>query len=443
MFKFLKEKLKDAVNVFSKKAEEEAIEEPPEKISKEQKQKEKKSTQKIKKEELIKPKKEYKKKEDKEEPKQEKAEDKKEAEKKKEEKKEEIEKKDLGKDKEKKKGFFQGIFHKKEDIKEESQEHIEKEEGVGHSKEEKKEEITEKPLDTEKDKKGFFQRVGETFTKISLSEDKFDELFWDFEVAMLENNVALEVIEKIKYDLKEKLTKDKLQKGKLNSIIISSLRDSISALFDVEKIDLINEIKLNKKPFVIIFVGVNGSGKTTNMVKFANLCLKNNLKPVIAACDTFRAAAIQQLEIHAKKLDVKLIKHGYGSDAAAVAYDAIQHAKAKNHDVVLIDTAGRSDANINLMDELKKVMRISNPDFVVFVGDSLTGNDAVDQAKAFNDAVGIDGIILSKTDVDEKGGAFMSVSYITKKPILYVGTGQSYSDIKEFDSNIVIEGLSL
>jgi fused signal recognition particle receptor len=173
------------------------------------------------------------------------------------------------------------------------------------------------------------------------------------------------------------------------------------------------------------------------------LCLKNNLKPVMAACDTFRAAAIQQIEQHASNLNVKLIKHDYGSDAAAVAYDAIQHAKAKNYDVVLIDTAGRSDSNVNLMDELKKVIRVSQPDFTIFVGDSLTGNDAVDQAKAFNQAVGIDGIILSKTDVDEKGGAFISVSFVTGKPILYVGTGQEYEDIKEFEPDIIINSLGL
>ncbi len=346
-----------------------------------------------------------------------------------------------------KKGFFKRIFHKKEvepeekieekveevKPKEEKEEIEEKEEEI----KEVKEEIKEEP-----EKKGFFKRVGETFTKVSLSEQKFDEIFWDLEVALLENNVALEVIEKIKEDLKEKLTKDKIPRGNINSIIISSLKNSIEDLFDVEKVNLIKEIK-KKKPYIIIFVGVNGSGKTTNMMKFADLCLKNKLKPVVAACDTFRAAAIQQLEEHASKLNVKLIKHDYGSDAAAVAFDAIEHAKAKNYDVVLIDTAGRSHSNVNLMDELKKVIRVSQPDFIVFVGDSLTGNDAVEQAKTFNESVGIDGIILAKTDVDDKGGAFISVSYVTGKPILYIGTGQTYADIKEFDSKIVVDGLGL
>ncbi len=442
MFKFLKDKLKNAVSKFTKKVEEEVVEVA------EEKPKEKVKEAKEKKDEA-------KPEEKKEEKKKEKPVEKKVEEKPKEivEKKEEgkVENEEI-KEEPEKKGFFKRIFHKKEVEKpKEVKEKIEEKEEVKEEKvkeEAEKEEIKkeiEKPKKVEEEKpekKGFFRKIGEAVTKVSLSEQKFDEIFWELEVALLENNVALEVIEKIKEDLKEKLTKEKIPRGNINSIIISSLRNSIEDLFDVEKINLIKEIK-KKKPYVIIFVGVNGSGKTTNMMKFADLCLKNNLKPVIAACDTFRAAAIQQLEVHSDKLNVKLIKQDYGSDAAAVAFDAIEHAKSKNYDVVLIDTAGRSHSNVNLMDELKKVIRVSDPDFIVFVGDSLTGNDAVEQAKTFNEAVGIDGIILSKTDVDDKGGAFISVSYVTGKPILYIGTGQTYADIKEFDPNIVIKGLGL
>ena len=469
MFKFLKDKLKNAVSRFTKKVEEEVVEEPEEKpkvkVEEEPKKekeeikkpKEKKVEEKpkeiVEKEEEIKVKREEikeepeEKKEIKEKPKEEELEEKepekveepklKKPKKEVEEKKPEVEEK---KEKPEKKGFFKRIFHKKEVEPEEVKEKVEeevKEEKVKEEIEKPEEKVEEKP-----EKKGFFRKIGEAVTKVSLSEQKFDEIFWELEVALLENNVALEVIEKIKEDLKEKLTKEKIPRGNINSIIISSLKNSIEELFDVEKINLIKEIK-KKKPYVIIFVGVNGSGKTTNMMKFADLCLKNNLKPVIAACDTFRAAAIQQLEVHANKLNVKLIKQDYGSDAAAVAFDAIEHAKSKNYDVVLIDTAGRSHSNVNLMDELKKVIRVSDPDFIVFVGDSLTGNDAVEQAKTFNEAVGIDGIILAKTDVDDKGGAFISVSYVTGKPILYIGTGQTYTDIKEFDPNIVIKGLGL
>ena len=220
------------------------------------------------------------------------------------------------------------------------------------------------------------------------------------------------------------------------------MRDSITGLFDVGKIDLLSRIK-SKKPFVIVFVGVNGSGKTTTIAKMARFCQKNNLSVVIAAGDTFRAAAIDQLEVHAKNLGIKMIKQDYGSDSAAVAFDAIKHAEATGRDVVLVDTAGRLHSNVNLMDEMKKIIRVAKPDIVLFVGESITGNDCVEQAKKFNEAIGIDGIVLAKADVDEKGGAAISVSYVTKKPILYLGTGQGYDDLAEFDSRIVIDGLGL
>jgi fused signal recognition particle receptor len=188
---------------------------------------------------------------------------------------------------------------------------------------------------------------------------------------------------------------------------------------------------------------VNGSGKTTTIAKMVKLFQDNNMKCVIAASDTFRAAAIQQLEEHANRLKVKLIKHDYGADPAAVAYDAIEHAKAKDLDVVFIDTAGRLHSNTNLMDEMKKIIRVAKPDMKIFIGESITGNDCVEQAKQFNEAVGIDAIILSKADVDEKGGAAISVSYVTGKPIIYIGTGQEYNDLEKFDKKLVLGTLGM
>ncbi|MFH2020116.1 MAG: signal recognition particle-docking protein FtsY [archaeon] len=312
-------------------------------------------------------------------------------------------------------------------------------EEIKHEKEKVAEDITE---DKKAAETGFLGRISESFTKITLSDKKFDELFWDLEIILLENNVAVEVIEKIKSDLRDDLVDKKLSKKDLDKQVMRSLRRSIEGLFDVEKLDLIKEIK-KKKPFVIVFIGINGTGKTTTLAKLIHKFKENNLDCVVGACDTFRAAAIQQLEEHTTKLGVKLIKHDYGADPAAVAFDTLEHAKAKNKDVVMIDTAGRLHSNKNLMQELQKLIRIVKPDLKIFIGESLAGNDVVEQVKLFNESVGIDGIILTKADTDEKGGAAISVSYITKKPILYLGTGQKYEDLIDFSAERLIEQIGL
>lgn len=360
MFKFLKNKLKNAVDKFSKKVEEEA-EEIQEEVQ----------------EELVKEVKE--KKEIKEEKK--------------------PEKKEKPKKEKKKPKVSEKPVEEKEEVVEETKEP------------EIKEEITEK---TPKKEKRF------VFGARRINEKKFEDLFWDLEVMLLENNVATEVIEKIKQDLKENIVDKPIKK--VAETIQNSLRESIKTVLNVDKIDL--EKYLEKKPLVICFLGINGSGKTTTIAKFAKMMLDKKKTVVLAAADTFRAAAIDQLQEHADKLEVKMIKHDYGSDPAAVAFDAIKHAKAKNIDVVLVDTAGRLHSNTNLVDEMKKIIRVANPDLKIFVGESITGNDCVEQAQKFNEAVEIDGIILSKADIDEKGGAAITVSYVTGKPVMYIGTGQ-------------------
>jgi fused signal recognition particle receptor len=303
--------------------------------------------------------------------------------------------------------------------------------------------VPEEPSSSER-KRGFFGRIKETLTTVKLSEEKFEKLFWELEVVLMENNVAVEVIDKIKSDLREELTTGKVSRKGIEGLVEDSLRESIESLFIDKHFNLIEEARKKKtKPYIVAFIGVNGSGKTTTMAKIASLLLKNNLSVVFAASDTFRAAAIQQLQEHADKLGVKMIRHEYESDPAAVAFDAIQHAKAKGIDVVLIDTAGRLHVNDNLMNELKKLIRVNKPDLKIFVGESITGNDCVEQAQLFNEAVGIDAIILAKADVDEKGGAAVSVGYVTKKPIIYLGTGQKYEDLQEFKPEIIIKNIGL
>jgi fused signal recognition particle receptor len=269
--------------------------------------------------------------------------------------------------------------------------------------------------------------------KNGLSDDKFEELFEELELILLENNVSYEVVLKIKDLLKQrivgenkKVNLEKILKEVLNEILIE---------FD----NLIELIKKSDKPYVILFVGINGCGKTTTLSKLAYLLLKNKLSVCFAAADTFRAASIEQLQFHADKLNVPLIKKDYGSDPASVGYDAINYARKNKIDVVLIDTAGRMNNRDSLMKEIEKIARVNKPNLKIFLGESITGNDATRQAKDFNDAVGIDGIILSKADVDSKGGAAISVSHVTQKPIFYLGIGQNYSDLKEFKKQDLID----
>ncbi len=339
-----------------------------------------------------------------------------------------------------KKGFFAKIFGKKEEPKAEPA--IEKPKVEKKTPEIKPTPIVKEEPEEEPEKKGFFGRIKEAITTKKISEKQFDEMFWDLELALLENNAAVEVIEKIKHDLKGDLVERPIPRTKVQETIVSSLRKSIIDLFPVQPPDLLHLVK-QKKPYVICFVGVNGSGKTTSIAKVAHLLKSHGLSVVLAAADTFRAAAIDQLQLHADKLGLKLVRHDYGSDPAAVAFDAIKHAEASKKDVVLIDTAGRLHSNTNLMDEMRKIMRVAKPDLKLFVGESITGNDCVEQAKQFDEVVGVDGIILAKADVDEKGGAAISVSYITKKPIFYLGVGQEYKDLQAFDKDKLIASIGL
>ena len=306
---------------------------------------------------------------------------------------------------------------------------------------EEKVEEEEKVLQKEeasKEKKGFFEKLLQVEIKEKDIEDALDEL----ELELLEADVTLETVEALREKIKEKLVGRKVRIGtNKGRIIEEALREAVLEVLTPErKINLLKEIKSKEeKPFVIAFVGFNGSGKTTTIAKLAHWLKKNGLSGVIAASDTFRAGAIEQLEEHAKRVGVKVIKHDYGADPAAVAYDAIQHAKARNVDVVLIDTAGRNELNRNLMDEMKKIARVAKPDLIIFVGDSLSGNAVVEQAKQFNEAVRIDGVILTKLDADARGGAALSISHAIGAPILFVGVGQGYDDLRPFDEKWFVD----
>jgi len=292
---------------------------------------------------------------------------------------------------------------------------------------EKPEKKPEKP----KEKRGIF-RIGEKITTRRLSEGDIDGFFSENERDFLSNNVAVEVLDFFSKNLKERLVDKPIKRVQASKFVSQVFEESLFAIVNQGDVKLEKMIK-KKKPLCLVFLGFNGSGKTTSIAKVAKYLLKKGYKPVLAAGDTFRAASIEQLEEHGKRLGVRVIKHQYGSDSAAVVFDAVRFAEANNYDVVLADTAGRAHTDKNLMDELKKVVKVNKPDLKVLVVDSLTGNDAVEQAKQFHEAVGVDAVIMAKTDVNPKGGSILSVCYAIKKPILFMGTGQGYEDIIRFD----------
>jgi fused signal recognition particle receptor len=275
-----------------------------------------------------------------------------------------------------------------------------------------------------------------------LREGKLEDLLWDLEMALLESDVALPVVERIKENIMEDLMGRKVRRGvDIESAVETSLKNAIINVLAQNPVKFDDFIKDHKKPVIIMFVGVNGTGKTTAIAKIVHRLQKKKISCVLAASDTFRAGAIEQLQKHSEKLGVKLIKHQAGADPAAVAYDAIEHAKARHKDVVLVDTAGRMHSNINLMDEMKKIKRIAPPDMIIFVGDALAGNDTVIQAQKFDETVGIDCAILTKIDADAKGGAALSIAYAVGKPIAFVGIGQEYKDLVTFDPKWMVNRL--
>jgi fused signal recognition particle receptor len=322
----------------------------------------------------------------------------------------------------------------------EIKEEIKKEEKKAEKKQEKKKETKEEIREEKKEKKGLFKQFKEKFS-YKLDEDKFDDIFSELEEILIESNVAMESIDFIKDELKKELVGKEIKKGEIEKKLKEAMSKAINNLL-IEPFDLIKKIKEKKeKPYIICFFGINGSGKTTSIAKLCKYLQNKGLNCVLAASDTFRAASIEQLEKHASKLGVKVIKHQYGADPAAVAFDAIKHAKAQGIDIVLIDTAGRMHTQGNLMQEMQKIIRVSKPDMRIFVGEAIVGNDAVEQAKTFNEKIGLDAIILSKADIDEKAGATISVSYVTKKPILFLGIGQEYKDLELFDKRKIIKQL--
>ena len=305
----------------------------------------------------------------------------------------------------------------------------------------KEEEEVKKILHPQDEKKSFFSKIKAAFT-YTITESEFNEIFENLEFLLLENNVAYEVVEALQKKLAQKLIGKEIKRDQLETEIKKELRLALEELI-IDPDNPLDMIKLSPKPFVILFFGINGTGKTTSIAKVAHFLKKSKFSVVLAAADTFRAASIEQLAEHARRLDVPIIKHDYGTDPASVGFDAIKYAKNHKIDVVLIDTAGRMHTKTNLIEEMKKIERVNKPNLKIFVAESIAGNDATEQAKTFHEAIEIDGSILSKADIDEKGGTVISVSFVTQKPIFYLGTGQNYEDLQLFNKEKFIESLGL
>ena len=264
----------------------------------------------------------------------------------------------------------------------------------------------------------------------------------------MENDVAQEIVDELTSKIKNEIQNLKLERSEdSEQVITTKLYSFLSDLFlsTNNKTDIIQSILEKKRskagPYSIIFLGINGTGKTTTVAKFCKLLRDHGVSVVLAAADTHRAGAIEQITHHGNNLNVKVITQRYGADPSAVARDALEHARKNYIDAVLIDTAGRMQTSKNLMEEVSKIIRVIKPDMKIFVGDSLAGNDTVNQAREFFEYTNYDGSILTKSDADSKGGAAISIAYLTHKPILYLGVGQGYDDLTEFDYDAFLDSI--
>lgn len=311
-------------------------------------------------------------------------------------------------------------------------------------------------------KQGLFSKLTSSIQSLTgnktMSEEDLIPIFKDFRDSLVKKNVASEIADKVCESVKTSLLSQKTASfTSVKTTVKEALRNSIQRVLTPKvTIDILKEAQSSKArgvPYTIVFIGVNGVGKSTSLAKVAQyLKTKGGLKILIAACDNFRAGAVEQLQVHGKRLDIDVFQKGYGDDAAQICREAVHKAKIDKYDVVLIDTAGRMQDNEPLMKALAKLINVNNPNVILFVGEALVGNDAIDQLTKFNQSLidfgisqnprTIDGIILSKFDtVDEKVGAALSMVYTTGKPIVFVGVGQKYSHLTKLDPSMVVKTL--
>jgi fused signal recognition particle receptor len=291
-----------------------------------------------------------------------------------------------------------------------------------------------------------FSNLYDRIAKSELKGKDLDNILDEFQLSLIESDVAVSAADFISNELREKLKDAQFARftdprTRVKVILQEVLLSLLQRAGQLDIFALIDKKKSAGEPAVLVFIGINGTGKTTSVAKLAYVLQKKGRTVILAASDTYRSGSIEQLEEHARRIGVRVIKHQYGADPAAVAFDAVNYAKAHRINAVLIDTAGRMQNNKNLLEEMRKIVRVTNPDLTILVVDALTGNDAVEQGKVFSEAVKIDGIILAKLDADVKGGSAISLSYIMGKPVAMVGTGQKYDDLEPFQAEAIVKNL--
>lgn len=277
--------------------------------------------------------------------------------------------------------------------------------------------------------------------ELFISEKEISGVLEELEMLLLESDVALPVAESIVAGLKRDLTGRRRKVGTdVDGIVTSALAEALEGVLG-RGFDLVGFIRGHERPVKILFTGVNGTGKTTTIAKVGAYLKGQGFSVVIGSGDTFRAGALEQMATHASRVGIRVIQHQQGADPSAVLFDAVQHAIANGIDVVLGDTAGRFHNKANLMNQLEKVKRVMKPDLIVYVDEAVAGNDAVVRAEEFNRLVGTDAVILTKADMDMKGGAAVSIAHTIGKPILFLGTGQGYQDLLPFTPEMLVKEL--
>ncbi len=291
-----------------------------------------------------------------------------------------------------------------------------------------------------------FSKFYDSIAKTELKSKDLEKVLEEFQLELIESDVAVTVADYVCSELREKLGDVQFARfsdprAKIKEILGEVLLSVLNRAGRLDLFELVEQKKAAGEPLIIVFVGINGTGKTTSIAKLAHILQKRGRTAILASSDTYRSGAIEQLEEHARRIGVRMIKHQYGADPAAVAFDAVNYARAHGVNAVLVDTAGRMGTNTNLLEEMKKIVRVTKPDLTILVVDALTGNDAMEQGKVFSQAVKIDGIILAKLDADVKGGSAISLSYVMGKPVTLVGTGQTYNDLESFQPEAVVKNM--